>query len=35
MMTAELGGPASYGFRAGTTGDAPGYTICIGFAAGG
>ena len=35
VMTAELGGPASYGFRAGTTADAPGYTICIGFAAGG
>ena len=35
VMTAELGGPASYGFRAGTTDDAPGYTICIGFAAGG
>ena len=35
LMTAELGGPASYGFRAGTADDAPGYTICIGFAAGG
>ena len=35
LMTAELNGPASYGFRAGSTDDAPGYTICIGFAAGG
>ena len=29
--TAEFGGPAAYGFRIGTTGDAPGYTICIGL----
>ena len=35
VRTAELGGPASYGFRAGSGRDAPGYTICIGFAAGG
>ena len=35
LMTAELGGPASYGFRAGTSEDSPGYTICIGFGGGG
>ena len=34
-VTAEFGGPASYGFRAGTGRDAPGYTICIGLPAGG
>jgi hypothetical protein len=34
-VTAEFGGPASYGFRAGTSRDAPGYTICIGLPAGG
>ena len=31
FVTAEFGGPAAYGFRIGTTGDAPGYTICIGL----
>ena len=31
FVTAEFGGPAAYGFRAGSTGDAPGYTICIGL----
>ena len=35
LMTAELNGPASYGFRAGMSGEAPGYTICIGLGAGG
>lgn len=33
VLTAEFGGPASYGFRAGSAQDAPGYTICIGFPA--
>lgn len=33
MVTAEFGGPASYGFRAGTGQGAPGYTICIGLPA--
>jgi hypothetical protein len=33
VVTAELGGPASYGFRAGSSADAPGYTICIGLVA--
>lgn len=33
ILTAEIGGPASYGFRAGSVQDAPGYTICIGFPA--
>jgi hypothetical protein len=32
-LTAELGGPASYGFRAGSSPDAPGYTVCVGLAA--
>jgi len=31
FVTAEFGGPAAYGFRLGSTGDAPGYTICIGM----
>ena len=31
LLTAELGGPASYGFRLGSGGDAPGYTVCIGM----
>ncbi len=35
VVTAEFGGPASYGFRAGTDTDAPGYTVCIGMVAGG
>ena len=34
LVTAEFGGPASYGLRAGTGRDAPGYTICIGFPGG-
>lgn len=33
VVTAEFGGQASYGFRAGTEPDAPGYTICIGMIA--
>ena len=33
-VTAEFGGPASYGLRAGTGRDAPGYTICIGMPGG-
>ncbi len=33
VATAEFGGPASYGFRAGVGQDAPGYTICIGLPA--
>lgn len=33
VLTAELDGPAAYGFRAGSMPDAPGYTICIGLAA--
>jgi len=33
VLTAEFGGPASYGFRAGTSGNAPGYTVCIGLVA--
>jgi hypothetical protein len=32
VLTAEFGGPALYGFRAGSSADAPGYTICIGMA---
>jgi hypothetical protein len=35
LVTAEFGGPAAYGFRAGTSFDAPGYTICIGLVSGG
>jgi len=35
LVTAEFGGPASYGLRAGTGRDAPGYTICVGLPAGG
>jgi hypothetical protein len=35
VATAEFGGPASYGFRAGTESNAPGYTICVGMVAGG
>jgi hypothetical protein len=31
VLTAEYGGPAAYGFRAGSGGDAPGYTICVGL----
>jgi hypothetical protein len=31
VLTAEFGGPAAYGFRAGSGADAPGYTICIGL----
>ena len=31
FVTAEFGGPAAYGFRVGSTGDAAGYTICIGL----
>jgi hypothetical protein len=31
VLTAEFGGPASYGFRAGTAPEAPGYTVCIGL----
>lgn len=34
VVTAEFGGPAAYGFRAGPGGDGPGYTICVGFAIG-
>lgn len=33
VLTAAFGGPASYGFRAGTTDAAPGYTVCIGLVA--
>ena len=33
FVTAEFSGPAAYGFRIGSTGDAPGYTICIGLVA--
>ncbi len=32
LLTAEFGGPAAYGFRAGSGGDAPGYTVCVGLA---
>ena len=32
VLTAELGGPAAYGFRAGSNPDAPGYTLCVGLA---
>ena len=32
VLTAEFGGPAAYGFRAGSSPDAPGYTICVGLA---
>ncbi|MBF8289785.1 MAG: hypothetical protein HW391_753, partial [Chloroflexi bacterium] len=35
VLTAEFGGPASYGFRAGQSPDATGYTICIGMAGSG
>ncbi len=35
LLTAELQGPAAYGFRVGTAGDTPFYTICIGLTAGG
>lgn len=35
VETAEFGGPAAYGFRAGTEQDAPGYTICVGIVAAG
>ncbi len=31
LHTSEFGGPASYGFRAGSAPDATGYTICIGM----
>ncbi len=31
VLTAEFGGPASYGLRAGSSPDASGYTICIGL----
>lgn len=31
FLTAEFGGPAAYGFRAGSGGDAPGYTVCVGL----
>jgi hypothetical protein len=34
VITAEFGGPAAYGFRAGPGGNGPGYTICVGFAIG-
>jgi len=33
LVTSEFGGPASYGFRAGSGVAAPGYTICIGSGA--
>ncbi len=33
VLTAAFGGPASYGFRAGRTDAAPGYTVCIGLVA--
>ncbi len=33
VLTAAFDGPASYGFRAGTTDAAPGYTVCIGLVA--
>ncbi|MBA3876206.1 MAG: hypothetical protein C0498_04590 [Anaerolinea sp.] len=33
VLTTEFGGPALYGFRAGSSADASGYTVCIGMAA--